>query len=73
MRSDKDFIPLACGGERCRICGKDAQRKVEEHIFDDDPMPYRHPFTTYMCLEHFNEIMGIKQPTPLDVLQRGGD
>jgi hypothetical protein len=47
-------------GEKCRVCGADAQRKVEEVIFDDDPMPHRHNYTAYLCLEHFNAIMGIR-------------
>jgi len=59
MRSDPNFIPLSAGGEACRICGNPAHRKVEEHVFDDDPMPVRHPFTAYLCLYHFNKVMGL--------------
>lgn len=60
MRSDEDFTPACAGGEVCRICGIPAQRKVEEVIFDDDPMPNRHNYSAYVCLEHFNAIMGIR-------------
>lgn len=60
MRSDPDFTSLCCYGEICTICGKPAQRKVEEQIFEDDPMPIRHPYTAYVCLEDFNKIMRIK-------------
>jgi hypothetical protein len=31
---------------------------VEEVVQDDDPMPGRHPLTTFLCNEHFAEIMG---------------
>ncbi|RYF10534.1 MAG: hypothetical protein EOO77_21325 [Oxalobacteraceae bacterium] len=63
MRSDADFKSKCCEGEVCRICGTAAARKVEETIFDDDPMKIRHPYTAYVCLEHFNAIMGIKPKT----------
>lgn len=59
MRSDRDFTPACAGGERCRVCQQPAQRKVAEVVFDDDPMPVRHEYTAYVCLKHFNEIMGI--------------
>ncbi|RYD83543.1 MAG: hypothetical protein EOP84_07735 [Verrucomicrobiaceae bacterium] len=61
MRSDEDFTPGSAEGELCRICGAPAQRKVEEVIFPDDPMRNRHNYTAYVCLEHFNAIMGIQQ------------
>jgi hypothetical protein len=44
-------------GERC-FCGKPAAHKVEEVDFADDPQPIRHPLTSYVCREHFREIMG---------------
>lgn len=59
MRSDKDFTPKSADGERCNICKSAAQRKVSEVIFDDDPMPIRHEYTAYLCLEDFNKIMRI--------------
>lgn len=46
-----------CEGERC-FCGAEADRKLEETIFRDDPLPNRHPFTAYVCAEHFSQIMG---------------
>ncbi len=46
-----------CQGERC-YCGQPAEHKVEEVVFDDDPIPGRHPLTTYLCHQHFREIMG---------------
>lgn len=39
------------------MCGKPAQRKVEENIFHDDPQPVRLPLTAYVCLPHFEQIM----------------
>ncbi|MHC2399163.1 hypothetical protein ACVMGC_003707 [Bradyrhizobium barranii subsp. barranii] len=49
--------PGSLEGERC-FCGKPAARKVEEVIFADDSQPIRHPLTSYVCDEHFREIMG---------------
>jgi len=46
----------------CR-CGNPAVKKVEEHIFDDDPDQMRHPYVAYVCKKHFNEMMGIKRAT----------
>jgi len=51
------FVSSACGGERC-FCGVPAEHKVEETIFSDDPIPDRHPLTSYVCHRHFVEIMG---------------
>lgn len=59
MHSDPNFTPASAKGEKCSICQKPAQRKVEEQIFEDDPYPIRHSFTAYVCLEHFNLIMNI--------------
>ena len=55
---DEDFISGCCEGEKC-YCGRPATRKVEEVIFRDDPYPFRHPKTTYLCQKHFDRIMGI--------------
>jgi len=52
------FVSACCEGERCRICGSPAEHKVEETIFDDDPMPVRHPLTAYICHTHFVTLMG---------------
>lgn len=51
------FVSESCKGEKC-WCGTDAEHKVEEHIFHDDPVPNRHPLTSYVCHEHFRQIMG---------------
>lgn len=51
------YISKYCGGEKC-FCGKPAEHKVEETIFDDDPIPNRHPLTSYICHQHFRQIMG---------------
>lgn len=51
------FVSECCEGERCR-CGMPAEHKVEETIFDDDPHRGRHPFTAYICHQHFVELMG---------------
>lgn len=59
MLIDPDYVPLSAQGERCTVCGAPAARKVCEQVFDDDPMPNRHEFTAYVCLKHFNTIMGI--------------
>lgn len=46
-----------CQGEVCR-CGKPAAHKVEEIVFSDDRQPIRHPLTSYVCRDHFAELMG---------------
>lgn len=51
------FVSECCQGERCH-CGEPAEHKVEETIFDDDPIQSRHPLTAYICHKHFREIMG---------------
>jgi hypothetical protein len=53
----RPFVSGSCEGERCQ-CGQPAQHKVEETIFHDDPVPHRHPLTSYICHHHFVEIMG---------------
>lgn len=53
----KPFVSICCEGERC-FCGAQAEHKVEETIFDDDPHPIRHGLTRYICHAHFREIMG---------------
>jgi hypothetical protein len=77
------FPSACCEGERC-FCGRPASHKVEETIFDDDwsraddgpngaqprGMRGRHPFTAYVCQDHFAMIMGpvaaraFKYPAP---------
>lgn len=52
------FVSACCEGERC-YCGAPAEHKVEEVMFMDDPhRRSRHPFTMYICHEHFVAIMG---------------
>jgi hypothetical protein len=51
------FISGACQGERC-WCSQPAEHKVEEAILFDDPLPNRHPLTTYVCHAHFRQMMG---------------
>lgn len=55
---DEDFVSGCCEGEKC-YCGADATKKVAEVVFNDDPYPYRHSKTTYLCQKHFDRIMGI--------------
>lgn len=50
-------ISKYCIGEFC-WCGQIAKHKVEEVVFDDDPQPIRHPLTSYLCRQHFIELMG---------------
>jgi hypothetical protein len=51
------FVSITCEGERCH-CGAPAVRKVGEEIPIDDPMPYRHNLTAYVCAAHYAELMG---------------
>ncbi len=52
------FVSKSCLGEKCSMCSKPAEHKVEETIFWDDPHQNRHPYTNYVCHDHFKQIMG---------------
>ncbi len=43
---------------RCAICGSPASHKVAEELCEDNPNRTRHPWTDYLCCEHFLMIMG---------------
>tara|TARA_R110000796_G_scaffold164498_3_gene281358 strand:+ start:1537 stop:2154 length:618 start_codon:yes stop_codon:yes gene_type:complete len=45
-------------GEKCFVCKEEAYHKVNENVFDDDPIQTRHELTTYLCCKHFQMIMG---------------
>lgn len=47
----------SCEGETCTLCGKPAAMKVGEEIMHDDPLPNRHNYTAYVCLECGNRIL----------------
>lgn len=51
------FVSKSCVGEFC-FCGEPATHKLAETIMWDDPQPSRHPLTTYICQDHFRQIMG---------------
>ncbi len=51
------FVSFTCDGELCH-CGAPAVRKVGEEIPVDDPHPARHNLTSYVCAEHYIELMG---------------
>ena len=64
------YIILSSTGEICRMCGKPAYHKVEEvfgiealeHPTDEQmfkqAMSSYHPYTAYLCCEHFGMVMG---------------
>lgn len=62
------FVSSTTKGEICRItvyessmvwpCDAPATHKIGEEIAFDDPFAARHNFTTYVCCDHFREIMG---------------
>jgi len=52
----KPFVSASCKGEVC-FCGKPAVKKVAAEIMHDDPNPYQHGASCYICEEHFNMIM----------------
>ena len=48
----------SCYGEVCSCgFGLPAVKKIEEVIFEDDPLPSRHPYTQYVCQNCFEDIM----------------
>lgn len=51
------YIPASCEGQFC-FCGKPAVRKVGEEIMRDDPYPVRHNLTSYICGDHYIQLMG---------------
>lgn len=53
------FVSATCKGERCNVCGAPAEAKIGEEIAHDDPMPYRHNLTAYVCREHFDMVLGV--------------
>jgi hypothetical protein len=55
------FVPDSAEGEWCSVCKAPAKHKVEEDIpyFDKPGQIVRHPLTTYLCCEHFSQLMGV--------------
>lgn len=47
----------ACVGEKC-WCGAPAAKKVGEEVLFDDQEPHRHNLTSYVCAEHYAQLMG---------------
>lgn len=54
------FISGSCKGVTCHVngCNNDATNKLGEEIQSDDPYPYRHNLTAYVCKQHFKMIVG---------------
>lgn len=59
MSRTTHFVSAACRGERCTLCGQDATHKVGEEILHDDPNPYRHNLTAYVCCCCFQPLMQV--------------
>lgn len=53
----RHFVSGTCRGERCSVCGRDATHKLGEEIAFDDPLPFRHNLTAYVCCQHFVMIV----------------
>lgn len=58
MGVPRHHVSSSCVGESCNICGDPSKHKVGEEILWDDPAPYRHNFTAYVCCDCFEMIMG---------------
>jgi hypothetical protein len=60
MSENRPFVSMYCEGERCNFegCSALAEHKIEETIFDDDPLQPRHELTAYVCHSHFRQMMG---------------
>lgn len=56
------FVSASCEGEVCRVCGDLATHKVGEEIPHDDPMPFRHNHTAYVCCDCFLMLFGVSVP-----------
>jgi hypothetical protein len=44
---------------RCTGCEQDATHKVGEELALDDPNPYRHNLTAYVCCRCFGRLMRV--------------
>lgn len=51
-------ISASCAGRHCTICRAPATHKLGEEIMSDDPMPYRHNLTAYVCCACFTRTLG---------------
>jgi len=51
------WVSASCGGEVCG-CGAPATHKLGEEIMHDDPNPYRHNLTAYVCCACFRHVVG---------------
>ena len=51
------FVSAACRGEICTMCREPATHKVGEEQMFDDPSPYSHNMTAYICCRHFGLLM----------------
>lgn len=58
------FVSKSCGGERCSVCKEPATHKLGEEIPYDEPGPFRHNLTAYVCCAHFTMVVGAVYPCP---------
>lgn len=52
------WTSACCLHEVCALCSQQAYAKVVEEIFADDPFRIRHALTAYVCVSHFQQLMG---------------
>ena len=52
------FVSASCGGETCAVCRAPATHKLGECIMHDDPQPFRHELTAYVCCAHWRQVLG---------------
>jgi hypothetical protein len=57
FRKENTIFSGMLKGEIC-YCGNPAAHVVEQMIPIDDPKPNRQPLRTFLCDDHFREIMG---------------
>jgi hypothetical protein len=57
FRKENTVLSGMLNGEICH-CGDPAAHVVEQMIPIDDPKPNRRPLRTFLCDNHFREIMG---------------
>ncbi|MFA5020952.1 MAG: hypothetical protein WC517_02750 [Patescibacteria group bacterium] len=60
-------------GMECALCSKLATHKISEEISPNDPFSNRHPWSSWVCCEHFRRIFGraVFCPKPLDSVNEG--
>lgn len=56
VEKPKEYSSVYAIGEKCVICKQGADRKIGEHILEDNPNQMQHELTAYVCNGCFDSI-----------------